>query len=70
MTGGELARYDYFDSTELLVEGAASWTEAGPLPSTTSGLRGVSIDNSVIVTGRHSETDVFLCNDTDTRRRI
>ena len=38
-------------STELLVQGAAGWTEAGPLPHKMYGLRTVSINNAVIATG-------------------
>ena len=38
-------------STELLVQGAAAWTEAGPLPRKMYGLRTVSINNAVIATG-------------------
>ena len=44
-------------STELMVEDsrgqATLWTEAGPLPSARFGLRGVSLHNTVIVTGQH-----------------
>ena len=38
-------------STELLVQGAAGWTEAGPLPRKMYGFRTVSINNAVIATG-------------------
>ena len=38
-------------STELLVQGAAAWTEAGPLPHKMYGFRTVSINNAVIATG-------------------
>ena len=38
--------------TELLVDGASSWTNADPLPlAVSSGLQAVSIDNTVISTG-------------------
>ena len=47
--------YDYsirrYDSTEVLVHGASSWTEAGPLPRAMVGLQLVSLDNKVISTG-------------------
>ena len=42
---------DYIASTELLVHGASSWSEAGPLPHAMYGLRIVSIDNKIISTG-------------------
>ena len=55
-------------STELLVQGAAGWTEAGPLPHKMYGLRTVSINNAVIATGQpsmfffHLDTILFfLC---------
>ena len=38
-------------STELLVEGAPSWTKAAPLPRALQGLDIVSINNQVILTG-------------------
>ena len=39
--------------TELLVDGASSWTNAAPLPwAVSSGLQAVSIDNTVITTGQ------------------
>ena len=40
-------------STELLVQGAAGWTEAGPLPRKMYGFRTVSINNAVIATGSY-----------------
>ena len=49
---GEAPGGDYLASTELLERGAAQWTEAGPLPSARFGLRGVSLHNTVIVTGQ------------------
>ena len=52
-------------STELLVQGAAGWTEAGPLPHKMYGLRTVSINNAVIATGQPSmfffHLDTILC---------
>ena len=38
-------------STELLVDGDSSWSEAGPLPRALYDLQTVSIDNHVISTG-------------------
>ena len=41
-------------STELLVEGASSWTKAEPLPRPLQGVDIVSINNQVILTGESS----------------
>ena len=43
-------------STELLVEGASSWTKAEPLPRALQGLDIVSINNQVILTGESNTT--------------
>ena len=56
MAGGYNDNFDSSDETisptELLVEGASSWTNADPLPLAVSyGLQAVSIDNTVISTG-------------------
>ena len=56
MAGGYNDNFDSSDETlsptELLVEGASSWTNADPLPlAVSSGLQAVSIDNTVITTG-------------------
>ena len=40
-------------STELLLEAAGAWTEAGPLPSARYGLRAASLASTVVVTGEH-----------------
>ena len=45
------------DSTEMLLHGASSWTEAGPLPHAISGLQVVSLDNQVISTGEFTSID-------------
>ena len=50
MTGG----YNYPDklsSTETLVDGAEAWTFAGELPVAMLGLRGVSLNNDIFMTG-------------------
>ena len=39
------------DSTELLVQGAAQWTQAAALPTPRQGLAGVTINNNIVVTG-------------------
>ena len=41
----------YLTSTELLVETASAWVYAGELPSIRSGLRGIKIDNKILMTG-------------------
>ena len=38
-------------STELLIEGREKWSFAEPLPNTIEYLKGVSLENNVIVTG-------------------
>ena len=42
---------NYLSSTEILTEGSQSWRIVGPLPNAVSGLRGVSINNRIIMTG-------------------
>ena len=49
MTGGY--NTDHLSSTELLVDNSDSWVLAGELPSSRSALKGVNIDNRVIMTG-------------------
>ena len=38
-------------STEILTHGDSKWTDVGPLPLALYGLRGVSINNKIIMTG-------------------
>ena len=38
-------------STETLVEGSEAWTEVGELPVAIIGLRGVSLNNNIFMTG-------------------
>ena len=40
-------------STETLIEGGQAWTFQNPLPSRRSGLRGISLPDTVIMTGRN-----------------
>ena len=40
------------DSTELLTEGASSWTEAGRLPVYMHKMTTVSVQNTIIMTGK------------------
>ena len=41
----------YLSSTEILVDGAVTWTEVGELPVSMYGLRGVSLNNKILMTG-------------------
>ena len=45
--------YDIF-STETLVEGGQAWNFQKPLPSGRYALRGISLPNTVIMTGKKS----------------
>ena len=56
VTGGYFGILDRAD-TEILVHGASVWTRAGPLPQGVSGIRAVSVDNSIIATGRVTLTN-------------
>ena len=40
------------DTTELLVHGDNSWTSSGRLPTPRTRLRGATINNKIVVTGR------------------
>jgi len=40
------------DSTEILTEGASSWTQVGSLPASMYGMSAVSLQNSIILTGK------------------
>ena len=56
MVTGGLMPYDSWnsietDSTELLVQGAAQWTQAAALPTIRFGLAGATINNKIVVTG-------------------
>ena len=51
MAGGYTGYSILDSSTELLVHGASSWSEAGPLPHAMKGLKIVAIDNMIISTG-------------------
>ena len=58
MAGGTAGDHDhdygddlYTVSTELLVHGASSWSEAGALSHAIDGPRIVSFDNQIISTG-------------------
>ena len=50
-------------STETLVEGSQAWNGQQPLPSGRSGLRGISLPDTVIMTGNQVHTySFFICN--------
>ena len=40
---------EYYDSTEIYKNG--QWTEAAKLPWAVTGLRGITVDNSILTTG-------------------
>merc|ERR1712126_91222 len=45
---------DLWSSTETLVDGASAWTSSGHLPVAMQGLRGVSLNNKILMTGGSS----------------
>ena len=54
VTGGHYNRRK-LDSTELLIQRTSAWVYSGKLPSPRdSGLRAVTLDNRVIITGKGS----------------
>merc|ERR1711973_82166 len=64
---GGYINYDMGSSTETLVEGGQAWNFQQPLPSGRNGLRGISLPETVIMTGgeiydgdRQSSDDVLL----------
>ena len=42
---------EYLSSTEVLKDGDSSWTTVGNLPKAVDGIRGVSFNNRIIMTG-------------------
>ena len=46
-------------STETLVEGGQAWNFQQPLPSARSDVRGISLPNTVIMTGKKVLTFTF-----------
>merc|ERR1719300_1471774 len=55
---------NYFSSTETLVEGGQAWNFQQPLPIGRSGLRGISLPNTVIMTGgRYYDGDYHYYDD-------
>ena len=63
MTGGTgmvgLTPLGILSSTETLVDGSDAWTEKGHLPVAVSGLRGVSLNNNIIITGNIRDNTNF-----------
>ena len=53
VTGGAVydSTWNYLSTTEILVEGDSSWTTVGNLPKAVQGIRGVSFNNRIIMTG-------------------
>ena len=51
VAGGATDTNTYTGSTEVLVDGAAFWTEAAPLPFSMCCQQAVSIDNYIISIG-------------------
>ena len=49
VTGGLNVSSEYYDSTEIYKDGL--WTEAAKLPLAVTGLKGITLDNSVFMTG-------------------
>ena len=52
VTGGVFGSFNQLSSTETLKSGDGSWTDVGNLPVPMFGLRGVSFQNQIIVTGK------------------
>ena len=50
--GGQDGSYTPISSTEKMTTGATAWTTINPLPRTLWGVATVSMDNSIILTGK------------------
>ena len=50
VTGG-IWNVEYFSSIEILKDGDSTWTTVGNLPKAVYGIRGVSFNNRIIMTG-------------------
>ena len=59
--GGTQSPYASFphSSTELLVQGASTWTNTGSLPAWIKAVRGTNIDNKVLVMGKSRVLNSF-----------
>ena len=51
VTGGQEDGYDRLSSTEVLVDGTTAWMSAGELPVAMYGLKAVSLNNKIFITG-------------------
>ena len=63
MTGGYRGNYskvDVISSTETLVEGASAWKFIGELPVAMYGLRGVSLNNKILIIGNIIIQKIFF----------
>ena len=59
VAGGYFA-YNYRSSTEILVEGGLDWSFQEPLPSERNSLRGISLPDTVLMTGNNlSGVEIF-----------
>ena len=60
VTGGMNGHFDYLSTTETLVRGdgngADTWFEISDLPRPMMGMRSVSIDNMIVLTGTFEVT--------------
>ena len=54
VTGGIFGVNEATSSTEVYVEGASAWTQGPELPRALLGLRGVSVNNEVLMIGTFS----------------
>ena len=55
VAGGFSPEVELLSSTEIFEMGSKSWIEVGKLPSPLSQLKGISINNKVIMTGGRDE---------------
>ena len=61
MVAGGYDSSEYISSTETLVEGAQAWNFQQPLPEELYALRGISLLDTVIMTGKrmHTSTEII-----------
>ena len=52
VTGGQFTTVDNLSSTEVLKKGSDRWTFVGNLPREMWSLSAVSVDNTIILTGK------------------
>ena len=62
VAGGTDGSYNSLSSTETLVEGGQSWKVHQDLPTGRRGLRGISLPNTVIMTGKKKSHFTFAFN--------